>query len=305
MYGQHLTIFTPTYNRSSLLVRLYDSLCHQSVKAFEWIIIDDASVDDTLAVTKTFNKAECGFDVCYCRQEHGGKHRALNKGFQMARGEYFFIVDDDDYLVDNAVEKILEWIQETRDNKELAGIAGLKISESGKVWGDEKPLLDKAWIDASIFERKKYHLTGDKAEIYKTELLRKHPFPEYEGEYFMTEDVCWDAIAAEGYKLRWYNEPIYICEYLEQGLTKSGANAFVGHRDNYQGYCHYIRQCLGLKNKRNYTRNFYGFNRTGKRLNKKMSERACDLDLSVWRYVIYLFFEMPVRYLLYICRITN
>ena len=45
-----ITVFTPTYNRAHLLPRLYDSLCKQTFKDFEWLIVDDGSVDDTTSV---------------------------------------------------------------------------------------------------------------------------------------------------------------------------------------------------------------------------------------------------------------
>ena len=54
-------------------------------------------------------------------------------------------------------------------------------------------------------------------------------------------------IAAAGYKLRWYNQPIYICEYLNDGLTNTGANSVIGHKKNYKGYCLYVRKCIELK----------------------------------------------------------
>ena len=75
----------------------------------------------------------------------------------------------------------------------------------------------------------------------------------------MTEAVCWNAIAADGYKLRWYQEPIYYCEYLEDGLTKTGANDLSGHIANFQGYCFYIRQCPAIKHRLDSYRDFVEF----------------------------------------------
>ena len=63
---------------------------------------------------------------------------------------------------------------------------------------------------------------GDKAEVYYTEVLRKYPFPEIEGEKFITERLVWDKIAHDGYLVRYFNEGIYFCEYLEDGLTHGG-----------------------------------------------------------------------------------
>ena len=42
-----LTVFTPTYNRRELLVRAYKSLARQTVRDFEWLIVDDGSTDGT------------------------------------------------------------------------------------------------------------------------------------------------------------------------------------------------------------------------------------------------------------------
>ena len=42
-----ISIVTATYNREKLLKRLYNSLCKQESKLFEWIVIDDGSIDNT------------------------------------------------------------------------------------------------------------------------------------------------------------------------------------------------------------------------------------------------------------------
>ena len=42
-----LTIFTPAYNRAHTIWRTYESLCRQTCKDFEWLIIDDGSTDNT------------------------------------------------------------------------------------------------------------------------------------------------------------------------------------------------------------------------------------------------------------------
>lgn len=50
-----ITVFTPTYNRAHLLPRLYKSLCKQTFKDFEWVIVDDGSTDETREVIENFN----------------------------------------------------------------------------------------------------------------------------------------------------------------------------------------------------------------------------------------------------------
>ena len=50
------TVFTPTYNRAGLLTELYESLKMQSYKNFEWLIVDDGSVDNTEEAVGNFKK---------------------------------------------------------------------------------------------------------------------------------------------------------------------------------------------------------------------------------------------------------
>ena len=45
-----ITIFTPTYNRAYIIGKLYQSLCNQTSKDFEWLIVDDGSTDNTESI---------------------------------------------------------------------------------------------------------------------------------------------------------------------------------------------------------------------------------------------------------------
>lgn len=87
------------------LNRLYESLCQQTDKNFEWLVVDDGSTDYTEELIGTFRK-EGIIEVRYIKQTNGGKHRAVNRGVREAKGNLFFIVDSDDYLCKDAIEVI-------------------------------------------------------------------------------------------------------------------------------------------------------------------------------------------------------
>ena len=107
-----ITVFTPTYNRAYILSNLYESLTRQTYKNFEWLIVDDGSTDDTESLVNGWIENESGFTINYVKQSNGGKCRAINRGLDLARGELFFTIDSDDYLTDDAVQKIMEWASE-------------------------------------------------------------------------------------------------------------------------------------------------------------------------------------------------
>jgi glycosyltransferase involved in cell wall biosynthesis len=212
-----ITIFTPTYNRKVLIERLYQSLLQQTQKNFEWVVVDDGSTDNTEKYFSDLLIKQQPFPIRYIKQENGGKHRAINNGVRKASGELFFIVDSDDCLTEYAIYKINQWVATLDDSHKWAGISGLKGYSKESVVGQHS---EATYVDAKNCERRKYNLSGDKAEVYFTEILKQYPFPEIPGENFISEEIVWNSIARDGYYIRWFNEIIYICDYLEGGLTK-------------------------------------------------------------------------------------
>lgn len=224
-----LTVFTPSYNRAYILPQLYQSLLSQTSMDFEWVIVDDGSTDGTDELVRKFEMFEEfegveRFPVRYFKQENGGKHRAINRGVKEANGELFFIVDSDDYLTPDAVEWIANQWNEVKNSesereshsKPFAGLSGIRITPDGKKIGGD---TDFGTIDATSMEiREKYHVQGDLAEVFRTEVLREIPFPEYEGEKFCPEAMVWNKIAQK-YNLRFVHHGIYVCDYLPDGLT--------------------------------------------------------------------------------------
>lgn len=235
-----LSIITPVYNRAYILDELFFSLERQTNKSFEWIVVDDGSTDDTWKKLESYKQLENSFKIRIIHQENFGKHVAVNRAISMANGEYSFIVDSDDYLTDDAVEVIIQWLKAVSGRKDIAGVSGLRISKSTKKLLGQFPknISEGNYIEAKNTERRKYSLLGDMAEIYRTEILRQHPFPVFDGERFITECVVWNQLAYEGYKVRWYNKIIYCGDYLADGLTKDLSKEI----NNFQGFTYATKQ---------------------------------------------------------------
>lgn len=212
-----VTVFTPTYNRADLLYRLYKSLCGQVFTDFEWVIVDDGSKDKTEDVIKSFIEEEC-LNIHYIKQTNGGKHRAINRGLKAAKGELFFIADSDDYLHKSSLLNVVTEYNKIRQDKQIAGIAGLDEKTCGGIIGSGLP-YDMIVCNA-LDIRYRYNVKGDLKEVFRTEVLKEIPFPEYEGEKFCPEALVWNRIAKR-YKLLYINKPIYIVEYQENGITSS------------------------------------------------------------------------------------
>ncbi|MGI9527092.1 MAG: glycosyltransferase family 2 protein [Weeksellaceae bacterium] len=208
-----ITILTPTYNRAELLTRAFESLNNQSIKNFEWLIIDDGSVDNTEEIITGFG--ETSFPIRYYKKVNGGKHTALNYGVHIAKGEFILMLDSDDYLINEAVEIITKKIDESRNINKLAGVAFRRINENGEIIGSSN---FQSIITNSIDIRYKYKVTGDLVEIFKKEIMLAYPFPLIKNERFCPEVLIWNRIS-KNHNLKYFNQGIYVSEYLPGGLT--------------------------------------------------------------------------------------
>lgn len=219
MEGVFLTIITPSYNRANYLEKLYHSLIKQKDDiSFEWVVIDDGSTDKTQELIDSF-VSQKELLINYRYQTNGGKHRAINEGARIARGELIFVVDSDDYLTAGALNTISDvWseVKKLPDSNEFAGICGLRFYPDGSVIGGQVDyeILDTTTVDY----RYRLNYKGDKAEVYRTDILQSYLFPDIKGETFCTEALIWNRIG-QTYKMRFFNKGIYVCEYLPDGLS--------------------------------------------------------------------------------------
>lgn len=214
-----LTILTPTYNRVHLLNNLYESLLKQTSYDFEWLIIDDGSEDNTCEYIKKLPKKP--FSIRYYFKENGGKCRAINYAHDKIKGQYVFFVDSDDTLMPDAVETILKDWRHYNAESNIAVISyqRRRCSDSSSISAEGNRI--DYYIDDDIHYLVNKGVVGDRAETLRTDVLIKYPFPEFQNEKFMSEGWLWNNLASK-YQTVYRTYSLYICEYLEGGLTKSG-----------------------------------------------------------------------------------
>ena len=188
-----LTIFTPTYNRVHTLPRTYQSLCQQTCKDFEWLIIDDGSTDNTRELIQGFID-EAIIPIRYIYKENGGLYTGYNTAYANIETELNVCIDSDDYMPENAVELVVKTWRE-RGNEQYAGIIGLDFYADTKepIAGKFPENLTECWfLDLSI---KGIHC-GDSKQVMRTDLMKQvTPQIGFEGEknfnpVYMLLQVC-------------------------------------------------------------------------------------------------------------------
>ena len=213
-----LTIITPAYNRADLLKECFRSLQRQSDREFQWIVVDDGSTDHTGRVMQEILRQKDWMDICFIRKENGGKHTALNVSHPYIKGQYVLILDSDDTLTEDAVEAVREAWMTYGSNPEIGLVIfqkGASIQEPNCFARDEG-----VPVDGGAYQRTKI-VSYDSAETIKTSLFKKLVFPVFKGERFLAETALWFR-ASYTHKSIYINKVIYICHYLEGGLTDAG-----------------------------------------------------------------------------------
>lgn len=227
-----ITIFTPTYNRHDLLYRGYTAICRQTSTDCCWLIIDDGSTDSTREVVKswlgkaTVREIDGGFEgfskdapwlyIRYCYKENGGLHTGYNKAIELMNTELCICIDSDDYMPDDAVEKIIKCWKE-KGNPNVAGILGLDFYIDGEPIGGYFPEgIDTLHIIDMV---PKYNHHGDVKVVHRTKLLKEvAPQPTFPGEKNFNPIYLFHKVDMN-YPLLLLNDNLCFVEYQSDGMT--------------------------------------------------------------------------------------
>lgn len=224
-----ITLFTPTFNRAYIIETLYKSVQRQTFHDFEWLIIDDGSTDNTeQLIQKWIEEDNNFFPIRYYKQKNGGKCRAINYALDLAEGELFFIMDSDDYLTDNALERVVYWESTIAGKPMYMGVVGNRGTT--ETYSPNRA-LGAPFRDCNVFVRYPEFtdnvVDGEHAGVWYTEIHRKYKYPEFDGENFLTPCITWNRMAHDGYMIRIFDEIIWVCNYLQDGLTMQGNMRFI------------------------------------------------------------------------------
>ena len=204
------TIFTPTYNRGAVLSRMYGSLAAQQFRDFEWLIVDNASTDDTEQVVEAWIQ-EGRVAIRYLRNEVNiGRQRSWLRAIDAANGEFFIETRSADEIVPEALARLKHhWDSIPEAEREsFSAVTALAVDEYGRLQGTPFP---RDVVDAdSISIRFRYKVKGDKFGFQRLDVLRSVDIPTipgYLGE--IPSRIVWRAIARR-YRTRYVNERLRI-----------------------------------------------------------------------------------------------
>lgn len=225
-----ITIFTPAYNRAHLLGRLYESLLRQTNQDFIWLVVDDGSADGTRELVAGWRKEE-RINIQYVFKVNGGMHTAHNRAYELIGTELNVCIDSDDWMPDNAVERILSVWAKYRDEKDVVGLIGLDVDPEGNTIGSNLPVDGTRATLGELYQV--HRCTGDKKLVYRNSVTASSPrFPEFEGEKLVPLSWLYTQIDQVGCLVT-MNEPLIVVEYQADG---SSANVLRQYFQSPRGF---------------------------------------------------------------------
>lgn len=122
-----VSVIVPVYNTADYLAEALDSVLSQTLKELELICIDDGSTDESSSILDKYACIDSRVFVEHIT--NGGQGRARNIGLELARGQYVYFLDSDDYLIPTALEDLYQI--SLRDNLDMLYGEGRIVAEDG------------------------------------------------------------------------------------------------------------------------------------------------------------------------------
>ena len=164
-----LSVFTPTYNRAHTLGRLYRSLCAQTCKDFDWLVIDDGSTDGTAALVQSFID-EGRISIRYIYKENGGLYTGYNVAYDTIETELNVCIDSDDAMPEQSLERLHPTCKEKGSDR-YCGLLGLDVDmETGRPLGGRFPEGMTECYFPELYAKNIHR--GDTKQVMRTDLMK-------------------------------------------------------------------------------------------------------------------------------------
>lgn len=293
---EKITVFTPCFNAAKTINRVYDSLLQQTYNNFEWIIVNDGSIDNSLDMIKEF-KAEGKLDIKIINQENSGKHIALNKALDAATGYFFITIDADDGIFPWGLGLFISmWnLIPANERENFCGMKAKSCDNDTNVYRG-KNFGNKAWLDTDLISfRFKMKLDNwEMSQMLRTDIYRQYKSPEIKGKFF-PEIICQYEMAKK-YKIRFIDYPTRMYYINEPSLTHSNYNK---SKENIYLWTYLVNNFDYLPNLnfKLFTKAIIGMMRDTMYNNKKSGFDFKCIKLKRKRFYAYLIY--PVAFWLY------
>jgi glycosyltransferase involved in cell wall biosynthesis len=146
-----ISVIIPAYNVENFLPRALDSILDQRLSDIEVLVVDDGSADGTGRVCDEY--AAKDERVRTLHQKNGGAPAARNAAIALARGEYIYFMDADDWAEKDMLSDMYALARDTGAEMVVAGFYIDTYTSETDFWQEKKALPDALYTDAASFRK--------------------------------------------------------------------------------------------------------------------------------------------------------
>lgn len=207
-----VSVILPVYNGERFLKEAIESILNQSFSNFELFIINDGSIDSSLAIINSFQDDR----IIVINQQNRGLAAALNVGISKSSGKYIARMDADDISMYNRFKTQVDYLEKNTDISVLSGAVDY-IDQNGKTLGRSFPVTYERIMNDMLF------LVGcivnhPAVMIRKEDLDMIGEYSELIGERF--EDYqLWIRFINKGFKIKNLSEILLQYRMLETSIS--------------------------------------------------------------------------------------
>ncbi|MBQ4594369.1 MAG: glycosyltransferase family 2 protein [Akkermansia sp.] len=215
-----VSVIIPVYNTQHDLIRCIDSLRNQTLQEWEAICVDDGSTDDSGKILDEIARTDPRFKIIH--QKNSGVACARNTALEHVAAPYVTMLDSDDYLQHDALERMLLFFRDQAVEIVIAAQGAKK--KDGKI-SHSLPFLPPGLLDFKIeYFFVSFH-PAPWAKLYKMDIIKKHNIRFPEG-IKMGEDAVFVAQYCS-YVRRAYvlHDPLYVYDLSSQTSVSQKFNS--------------------------------------------------------------------------------
>lgn len=189
------SVIIPCYNVEKQIEKCIDSILNQSFRDYEIILIDDESSDKTGEICDKYRDENR--DIIVVHQQNTGLSGARNTGLKIAKGNYIYFLDSDDYIDSNLLEIVYEQIHNESPDCVIFGYRRILDNNIYRISINEKAIyITDTFKKKKNFLLKKYLLgkitTSVWSKIYSNKIIQENNISFVDTKLIMSEDLLFD-----------------------------------------------------------------------------------------------------------------
>jgi glycosyltransferase involved in cell wall biosynthesis len=215
---QKVSVILPVYNVERYIKKCIQSVLDQSYSNFELLIIDDGTTDSSIEIAKEFNDNR----ISIISKKNEGVSVARNHGLKLAKGQYIYFLDSDDWIEPQLLEYCVDAIKKFRSNVIIFGYTVDRERTNGELIKSENVMHKEAVFEKNKNNLKFYNTTLNLMgyvwnKFYKASFIKENKL-QFDSEISLYEDVIFNSkIFKIEDKIVFINDNLY--HYIDRPST--------------------------------------------------------------------------------------